>query len=68
MLAETFDITKEKAELWYDYGINVLGPKANEIDVAEYIRKKNLLYKSARASGKAKSDKWLDTAIREDWK
>lgn len=68
MLAETFEITKEKAELWYDYSLKVLGYSANEIDVAEYIRKKVLLYKDAKADGQANSEKWLDCAIRDNYK
>lgn len=68
MLAETFNISKEKAELWYDYSIQILGYGANEIEVAEYIRQKKLLYKSAKSSGKANSEKWLECAIRDNYK
>lgn len=68
MLVETFNISKEKAELWYDYSIQVLGYEANEIDVAEYIRKKMLLYKSAKSNGQANSEKWLECAIRDNYK
>lgn len=68
MLGETFNITKAKAELWYDYSLKVLGFEANEIDVSEYIRQKTLLYKNAKANGKAKSEKWLDSAIRDNYK
>jgi len=67
MLAETFQISKEKAELWYDYSIQILGYGTNEIEVAEYIRQKTLLYKSAKSNGKADSEKWLDCAIRDNY-
>ena len=68
MLAETFNISKERAELWFDNSLRVLGIEANEIDVAEYIRQKKLLYKNAKASGQAKSERWLDAAIRDNYK